>query len=396
MTENNQILLEYFAGRPKELEKCEEYLREIIAIIKAEHEDTTKIHRERQTYRTCQANSKLEYELSKFFKVKAIHIFWNNGSLNASTLAPLVLFRPKYKKNLEKGSYSSMSADILLCEELVYMADLNERELLAIILHEIGHCFYWCPVSIAFTTVFLVTNLPFNIIKLFIQLTLGKSALRMGDFIKRNFPIIYNLVNIVTDMINELMQWVVQITPLKALKNVVGRILSGDIIEKGTSPMVVPDYGSEKGADSFAARYGYGAELIIALKKLERPVNSGAIQSMHKFGTFGDIIMDISTISCDLVSMMTLDPHPSSSQRALSMIKKLKHDLDNYDFPPEMEETLRDEIARLEKAYNVLQDPENGGSVAIKRAWYTVLDHITKGHTDFRELLNFYFDSFRF
>ena len=117
---------------------------------------------------------------------------------------------------------------------------------------------------------------------------------------------------------------------------------------------------------------------------------------MHKFGTFGDIIMDISTISCDLVSMMTLDPHPSCSQRALSMIKKLKQDLDRSEFPPEMEKDLRDEIARLEKAYNTLQDPENGGSVALKRGWYTILDHITKGHTDFRELLNFYFDSFRF
>lgn len=396
MSENNEILLEYFAGRPKELEKCEEYLREIIDIIKAEHEDTTNVERQRQTYRDCQANSKLEYELSKFFKVKAIHIFWNNGSLNAASLSPLVLFRPKYKKNLEKGSYSNMTADILMCEELVYLADLNERELLAILLHEIGHCFYWCPVSIAFTTVFLVTNLPFNIVKLFVQMTLAKSAMRMGDFIKRNLPFVYNLVNIVTDMINELMQWILVVTPLKALKNIVGRILTGNIIEKGTSPMVVPDYGAEKGADSFATRYGYGPELVIALKKLQRPANSSAIQNMHKFGTFGDIIMDISTISCDLVSMMTLDPHPSCSQRALSMIKKLKQDLDRSEFPPEMEKDLRDEIARLEKAYNTLQDPENGGSVALKRGWYTILDHITKGHTDFRELLNFYFDSFRF
>lgn len=396
MQENNQILLEYFAGRPKELEKCEEYLREIIDVIKADHSDPTDLHRDRQTYRTCQANSKLEYELAKFFKVKAIHIFWNNGSLNAMALSPLVLYAPKNKKNLEKGSYSNMSVDILLCEELVYLADLNERELLAVILHEIGHCFYWCPVSIAFTSIYLVTNLPFNIIKVFAKRTLERSALRMGDFVKRNFSLVYNLVNVVTDMINELLQWVVLVTPLKALKNVVARILSGTIIAPGTSPMVIPDYGQEKGADSFAARYGYGPEMTIAMKKLERPANSNAIQHMHKFGTFGDIIMDISTIACDLVSMMTLDPHPSSSQRALSMIKKLKHDLDKSDFPPEMEQNLRDEIARMEKAYNILQDPENGGSVAVKRAWYETINTITKGHTDFRELLDFYFDAFRF
>lgn len=401
MSETNEILLEYFAGRSKELEKCERYLKEIMDKIKEDHVatdsflDATK--KKRSTYRDFPANAKLEYELSNFFKVKAINIYWNNGSVNAASLAPLVLFRPRYKAGLENGKYTNMSASILMYEELVYMADLNERELLAILLHEIGHCFYWCPVEVAMTSVYLVTNLPFNIVKQFVSLTIQHAIVRMSDFGKKNLPMVYNLINIFTDAINEIMNWlVVTIAPIGALKNTINNIRNGKIIPEGFSPIDIPGYGAEKGADSFATRYGYGAELITALKKIERPANTSAFRTMHKFGTFGDIIMDISTIACDLVSMMMLDPHPSSSQRALSMIKKLKADLNESDFPPEMENDLRDEIARLEKAYNVLQDPDNKSNVALKRGWYNIVDKMTHGHTDIREILDFYFDAFRF
>ena len=81
----NEILLEYYAGKPKEFIKCEGYLREIIKLIKEDHESMNPI-RNRNVYRDAEPCKKLEQELAKFFKVSEIKIYWNTGTINAYTL----------------------------------------------------------------------------------------------------------------------------------------------------------------------------------------------------------------------------------------------------------------------------------------------------------------------
>ena len=46
----NEILLEYYQGRPKELIKCEGYIREIIKLIREDHDGINPM-RSRQVYR---------------------------------------------------------------------------------------------------------------------------------------------------------------------------------------------------------------------------------------------------------------------------------------------------------------------------------------------------------
>ena len=153
-------------------------------------------------------------------------------------------------------------------------------------------------------------------------------------------------------------------------------------------------YGGERGADSFAAKYGYGAEQISALKKLSRPENVGAVKVLNSMGGFGDFVMDYNEIITDLFGMLSLDPHPNNDVRAQVMIRKLKRDLDSGYYPPELKSDLQKEIVRLEKIHKTIND--NKSNVEIKKAWYNMLNFLTNGHSNIQEILNSYYEENEF
>lgn len=400
--QNNQILLEFFSGRSKELEKCEGYIREIIDIIKKDHEDKDSaldyINRDRHLYRETPANAKLEHELAKFFKIRRVRIHWATGTINAMSISPLSFLRPGYQNKLINDKYSNMSASLVLTENLIYHADLNEREILAIILHELGHCFYWCPITLVSTVLYLATSFPKHLIIQLVELIILKNALKLSQWCKEKVPAIYNVMNLITDYLSQIGSYItVAFGPVGVVKDIIQSIRNGSITTRFTSGAIVTSisgYGAEKGADSFAAKYGYGPELVSALTKMEKPVGLGGYKMAGKFGTFGDIMTDLSVLSYHLASLMTLDAHPSDDQRAQSMLRKLKTDLAESEFPPEMEEDLVREIARMEQALSVMHD--NKSNVEIKKKWFTIVDKVTHGHNDIREILDFYFRAFSF
>ena len=394
----NQILLEYFAGRNDSLQKCEEYLREIIKIIKDDHARRESladdIGRKRHLYRQSEANSRLEYELAKMLKVRKVSIHWEAGVIDAYSLAPMGFLRPGYQQKLLDNKYSNMKISIIMMENLVYAADLNERELLAAILHEIGHCYYWCPITIVSRIVYVCVEFPENLLKRLLGLLVIKGGLNSLQFLKTKCVPVYNIINLITDFFSEVTSFLtVTVGPIRIACDLIGEIRSGKIVHRFSIDSII-GYGEEKGADSFAAKYGYGPELVTALQKMDRPANLGGYKMADKFGTFGDIMVDLSVLSYSLASAMTLDPHPSNDQRAQSILQKLRKDLAKSEFPEEMEQDLIKEIERMEKACQTMHD--NKSNVELKKKWYTFIDKVTHGHSDIRELLNFYFNAFNF
>lgn len=158
---------------------------------------------------------------------------------------------------------------------------------------------------------------------------------------------------------------------------------------------IITGYGEEKGADSFAAKYGYGADQISALHKMEHPPKIIG-SKVYKTNNTTALIDDLVTLIFDIISGMMLDPHPNNNQRAQSILKKLKNDLKTNEYPIEMKKDLEREISRMEKACNVVTDSLRKDDVKLRKKWYVVIDNITKGHSDIRETFNFYYDSFRF
>ena len=155
-------------------------------------------------------------------------------------------------------------------------------------------------------------------------------------------------------------------------------------------------YGDEEGADSFAARFGYGPEQTSALRKLKVVENTKYGKVLKNGGTGISLYHDLNALSIDIINMCALGSHPNSSQRASSMLKKLKRDLASGDYPQGMKKDLENEIDRMEKMYNIAAKNSSSSNVQVRQAWYDTINTITKGNSDFREIFSFYFKQNQF
>jgi len=376
--------MEVYAGRTKELVKCEGYLREILELI---HQDYSgKVTSKRQVTREAAPCKNLENELAKFFGIKSLSIYWTNGSINAYSIPGSSIL---IAERNNKDDFTTAKFHICIYENLVYDAGLNEQELMAVILHEIGHCFYSSGLLVASELLSYIIQ-PMNIVLNFVGVSLMKLGNKISEFEKRKLPFIYNLFRKFDHFLLEIdfiLKYITIIPNPYSIAYGVGYALSDPLGTLGR-------YGGERGADSFAAKYGYGAEQISALKKLQRPENVGAVKALNNMGGFGDFIMDYNEIITDLFGMLSLDPHPNSDVRAQAMIRKLKRDLASGTYPPGLKNDLQKEIARLEKIYSTIND--NKSNVEIKKAWYNMLNFITDGHSNIQEILNSYYEDKEF
>ena len=212
------------------------------------------------------------------------------------------------------------------------------------------------------------------------------------DKIKQKFPDVAKYIDQIGDIVANSQEIV---KPVRLIKTIVDLMNGSELISHGL--FGIADYGNELAADSLAAKYGYGPELITGLKKLQRPINTTSNYVREHTGTFGSVMTDLVELSCDILAMMSLDPHPNDNQRARSTLDKLKRDLKKGDYPPEMKRDLEKEIERMEKTYNTVNDVSYGDkNVQIKKTWYTILDTVTRGHSDVRELLTPYWNLFTF
>lgn len=372
-----QMVMEAYAGRCKEMIQCEGYIKEIIKVIKEDNK-TSKVTRKRRVSRDFEPCRKLERTLEKFLKVGEICIYWDSGSINAFTITPLTVVTAKRSKS---GNFEKAKFHVIIYENLVTNANLNERELMAMLLHELGHCFYYSPFILLGELTSVVLCPPMFLVE-FLMVELIKLNNASMDVLKQKCPFLYNLYSAFGNVM-------VQINSIKNLMPMAinPTTLVTNLINKVTNPFsTIGGYGNERGADSFAAKYGYGPDLMVALKKAYNPENTIGGAVTHNTGTFGEVMADLSAIQMDLFAAVTLNEHPNNDIRANSIIRKLERDLATGDYPPELKKDLEQEIARSKKVYKTIYD--NKGNVEIRKAWYKSINLFTDGHGDIRELLD--------
>lgn len=386
------VALEYYQGKTKELLKCEKYCANIVDKIGDSHDDF-------DIYKTPISSNDddvraLEKELANFFKVNNVRIYWKSGgSTNAYTLPNSCITRGNAKKNLLDNKGSNMNINVFIHTETVSTTGLTGSELLAIILHEIGHNFHFCPIS-AFIDIisWILTVGLLPIIGLIVKGMYIISG-EINDLIRRHVPTISNLI----DMYNRwYMEYNLIMSPLNVITTIAALMSNPEYLAQIIANANIFKYGEEKAADSFAARYGYGEDLIMALKKMGIPKYTMYGKLAHESGA-GEIVADITALQIDLIAGLTLDPHPSTDQRASALIKKLKKDLNKGNYPREVRKELEAEINRLEKVHeniNVINDSSDGPN--IRKGIYDMINQATDGHSDLREIFNFYFDSYQF
>ncbi len=400
--ENYTPLLEYYQGKTKELLKCEGYLREIIKQIKDFNNrmNTDLINTVREVNPISASNKwnkLLCEELRKLLKVKEVNIYWDSGMINAKTYPTVSILIPYYKHAYLSGKSTNLKIHVFVYDNLVTMANFNEQELLAVILHELGHNFYYCPLLIASQVFISIVTFGIIPLQLFLNKTLNIVGAKLDSIVRDTFPFITNIFDTLSNYDTDFMY----LSQLWGLPRFVYRFISGKAL------IDIPDsieqivyrlsgYGNETGADSFAAMYGYGPDLASALRKFEIVENTTYGKIVSNTGAIGSIYHDMIMFTTDIIGMMMMDPHPSHNQRASNVLKKLKKDLNTGNYPPNAKKDLEEQISRMEKAFVEVTKNSSNSNVQVRKTWYEVINKITAGNTDFRQMFKFYFDSFTF
>lgn len=395
----NNILLEYFSGKNPKLLELEKAMNDLVRLINSNYKDHAEINvlRKRNLITLSPENKKVEKILSSIFNGAKFDIMWNTGTLNVYTFLPMVWhtlnLRDAVDKNKKVTSNFLTTNTIVLYEDLVFKADLNNRELIAVILHEIGHTYSILPISMFITCIYSIIGLPANLLIRFAT----ASVTKLGDVLRVQCPIFFNIIEMFKVIRNEIYgNLLVKISNIPAILSLT---LSRLISNLSLLPYRIEGYGAEENADSFASAYGYGAELITALEKLRLAkktftneiINSDAIpeEIAYVYRYFEDLY----SIFIILISILTLDPHPNTNQRYQTQLRRLKEDLEKGKFEKEKKKELEEQIHQLESIYKTLNSyPEQEG-VNLKKNLFITIDKATKGNSDFREIFSVYFDA---
>lgn len=322
---------------------------------------------------------------------------------------------------------------------LIFNPNYSSAEIMALILHEIGHNFYaaindhacliklYAALKIAsdvyekIVPTLLMSNaikriplvgepLADNMKKNVTQNAIGtivgdalgqqnwfqKILVILGDFIREKTV----LLNLLFDIINTLRstatiigQAIYSFNNLISLGNL--QILSS-IMAKGTA-LVNPftyitlpiAYGNERSADNFVTMYGYAGELSSALQKMSSKKESPS-KMLEVFNKI-PIISNIYALNCSSADIILsiFDEHPTELSRCHDQIMMLKRELAKSDLDPKMKKVISSDIEACEKQIKILTDTSLSieNKDILRNAWYKLLyDHFNS--KTFKDLLD--------
>ena len=125
-------------------------------------------------------------------------------------------------------------------------------------------------------------------------------------------------------------------------------------------------YKGEKFADSIAASFGYGVPLSSALEKLQTYYIAPGKDYYKKASPFQKFLYNLGEVNAELLEMLS-NAHGSAFQRTGNMLKSLKDSLDDTDMTAEQKAELSKEIKAMELTYQKFMelDPDEKGNLLV-------------------------------
>lgn len=301
---------------------------------------------------------------------------------------------------------ANIKAGVFVGVDLIWTLQLTPREVMAVILHELGHDMDASIFTLlASVPRFIDGNNNFVDPKTFaiasglvavlksspLGAWLAKANKEYDEMIENSpgagatLGYIATLIKTIKDLVTT-SKWLKD--PVKAMtwfKNIDPRLYMLNVMQ----PNNLFGYGSEKFADSFATSYGYGLEIASFNRKVQ--LRSDSIP----FTTFAQVpginlITDFILASKRFVNMM-LDPHPHDATRMYRQLAKLKKDLKDPSLPPSIRKDLERDIEGMQKYIDdVILNPRHDDN---KKHFFTFLMNwmiikIFNGRIDPRELFD--------
>lgn len=385
------VLMEKYIGTSKNLQLCEIQIKKIIDKLNKEDYDSFKA---RERISPSDENKTLEKLLTKEFDVKNISITWDlSKHMDAHTIVTAfpILDDAKNLENYKmKGRHSNpnLNVYITISAGMIKTYKLTEREILAILLHEIGHnldatllrLYLFLPIIITSPPVILI--IP-AITYLYAEIEKLSEKLYSVPVLNKLNTIIDNIGHFIND------------TGFSEIQNIINTfrhfLNGGSVALPGLSNVL--GYGREVSADSFAQTYGYGPELATGLEKLylRKTTFDKAVAKVPLLRT----MLQLQRLSIMLlVRMLGLGVHPDFQTRYVRVLNKCKRDAQDKSLDPKLRKSLENEIAALEKGYAALLNSESEKkNNYVMYIYRKVVDKMFSGKLDIRELLSGWWNS---
>lgn len=261
---------------------------------------------------------------------------------------------------------AKVSTDIAITSKLLFDPSFTDGEILAILLHEIGHNFEsvmnqnLCTFSQLYSFLIFMTGLSGQITNLlYTSNTIKDFENNIKRFIVRSNGV-GTLVGFgsmisasVTKILVEL-EGVINIVTLGTGKLAIMALNTANRFFNPAQFILdfiysIPGKGKENLADSFCYIYGYGEEQISALSKMDSKEMSDIETQFNNVPILASI-KDIFSYPATLLAYF-LDPHPLVVKRCKNIINDCKYDIEHEE-DPRVRKELIEQMKKLEKAQN--------------------------------------------
>lgn len=311
-----------------------------------------------------------------------ISVKWDTGNtFNPAKLKSLAVVDStglKYKKDNNLVVICNITAGIMFSD--IY----TDGEVLAIILHEIGHNFAEALDSgislnsmilsyliVLFTILDMIQG-RINLNGLTNFNALDKLGIDIKKWIAENCKPIGAIAMIMSGFFGLIQDGLMNINYL--LQSFVPSAILQQIPSKIMGMIIKPTaYRNEKIADRFATMYGYGPELSSALSKLET-VGSGITikQQMDEVPVIGFIFNLVPTFA--KICITPFDEHPMWSERLEDQIRALEYELKKADLDSKMKKEIEFEVKQIRDLKKKIISGANDISDAnsLNKAWFAM------------------------
>ena len=259
---------------------------------------------------------------------------------------------------------------------IINATEFTDEELIAIMLHEIGHNFF---VSVMYgDSAFGISHKLIKVLKsinkkILDRISSGKDI--SLDDIKEDVEDSIDKVSFVKSLIGRLAEPISMVTSaIKRRFNKVAKLFSHEAVEDNFKGRL-EGYTNEKFADTFAAMYGYGTYLHSALMKFDdyyanmRTTKQSTNPTVIAYNVFKRNLSDI------LAYIMGVkDEHPDGLTRIKVSTDYLKKEIAREGIDPKVKAMLVDQLDQLNRLIDdYINFPVEEDKIKIARTYYTML-----------------------
>lgn len=377
----NQPVTEGYVGKTKTLQEIEH----LFGVMQKKYPTQGIVDKSKQDLEECPEKRKIEGLICKEFGFNSAYIMIRSLKFVESKVAVKSVLQRDMTTGMPKGLtnhgekwYDKGHQYDFFC--VMYTENFNQLtpgELTAMLLHEIGHCFDVCTltyISDFFFWVTCVSSGPIGVFSNYFRVPIAKYMYKFLQLIDTITPvsILANAAIHVTDLLTMILG------PYGSL-SLIGQELAGALVNPlKTAEDVIVGVGKEKFADSFVTAYGYGAENISLLDKVDTYYITRDKNFVFDTWTWAGSITP--TILC-----MLIDPHPEAQTRARMALDDLKKLKENPYLPKHMKASVAKDYERCKEAYElfVQVEPNKRDSIALRFS-RNIKENILSGKLDLR------------